>query len=156
LFNVAAAVSLMLCPVAAVLWVRGYFATDAFGMRVGAGHLIGVISDTGSLAFSWQDRPPEELFVWNSRRPPGHLQTTAPLGFTWRRSQHTLMLYVPNWFVMIPAALAIVVLLRRAWTRVGPGCCPNCGYDLRATLDRCPECGRVPGRVPPSTAAGAA
>jgi len=34
--------------------------------------------------------------------------------------------------------------IRQADNRERSGLCPHCGYDLRETPDRCPECGAVP------------
>jgi hypothetical protein len=51
---------------------------------------------------------------------------------------------IPFWpiAVIVAAVLSRWILRRRA---VYPtGLCPTCGYDLRATPGRCPECGAVP------------
>ncbi|HYE20877.1 MAG TPA: hypothetical protein VEA69_20695 [Tepidisphaeraceae bacterium] len=57
-------------------------------------------------------------------------------------------LTVPCWaaaalFLALPGVRAIRWARRRR--RVDASLCPACGYDLRATPDRCPECGRAPG-----------
>ena len=58
---------------------------------------------------------------------------------------------MPYWFLALaPAAVTFVGLIRviratqrrRALARAGRGHCARCGYDLRATPGRCPECGR--------------
>ena len=57
-------------------------------------------------------------------------------------------------FITIPgillAHLYIAKSLPEIRKRIG-GLCTNCGYDIRATPDRCPECGAVP--VSPDAAA---
>jgi hypothetical protein len=56
-------------------------------------------------------------------------------------------LRVPYWFmgmvaITMPAARATASVQQRWARRRGrAGACPTCGYDLRASPDRCPECG---------------
>ena len=52
--------------------------------------------------------------------------------------------FFPHWSVVLvtailPAARMVSAVRRRS--RRGGNLCPSCGYDLRATPDRCPECG---------------
>jgi hypothetical protein len=68
-----------------------------------------------------------------------------PQGMSYPPIQRFCEILVPLWFVMLLcAAFPVwrwVIAPRRS--RKPPGCCSICGYDLRATPDRCPECGEV-------------
>ena len=65
---------------------------------------------------------------------------------------------VPCWAVVVSTGV-LPALWVRQWTRgrrrrwrTARGLCPGCGYDLRATPGKCPECGHVGvGTSPPVT-----
>jgi hypothetical protein len=57
-----------------------------------------------------------------------------------------LHLIVPFWLVLALTAVPFargIIRRRRRMTAIDAGLCPSCGYDLRATPERCPECGTI-------------
>jgi hypothetical protein len=49
---------------------------------------------------------------------------------------------VVGWAILAVPLLMIARTHLRRCRRVEEGLCPSCGYDIRATSERCPECGR--------------
>jgi hypothetical protein len=89
--------------------------------------------------------------------PAMHLRSPDPsfLGFKFYRSwnrqspSYIWQFVVPLWSMLVvsallPAARTIRWHVRERRPLIGQ--CPSCGYDLRATPDRCPECGMVLGK----------
>lgn len=67
-------------------------------------------------------------------------------GFVLQRGPTTLLL-VPIWFPVTLSISPALLLLSRWYfirRRRQSGRCRKCGYDLRGTPLRCPECGEVP------------
>ena len=88
---------------------------------------------------------PRSGSFWNRRGfDIGWLRSTRQPPST-RAAQ--LFISMPHWFLIvlfaIPPLLWIIFRLRSRRRESGKFC-PKCGYDMRATPDRCPECGQLP------------
>lgn len=70
--------------------------------------------------------------------------------FAYERNVFSKHLTIPLWlpavlFGIYPAALFYAAFKKlRQQRRIASGLCSACGYDLRESRDRCPECGKVP------------
>lgn len=55
--------------------------------------------------------------------------------------QPTWIISVPYWFLVLLTGFLPALWFYRWWRRPPAGHCSVCGYDLRASKERCPECG---------------
>jgi hypothetical protein len=164
----AATASLLLCVATVALWVRSYSAIDIVRLRTGGRWFYCSTYPASVTASTWllsdleagADRSKSFELDYEALPGPrrdwdGYLLastgTWQMLGFWYVRTNRVNPSYrtvrFPDWFLVVTFSVLPAIALaraRRRTTRGNRGLCPNCGYDLRATPDRCPECGSVP------------
>jgi hypothetical protein len=72
----------------------------------------------------------------------------VPIGFS---DRHFWALVVPDWFAVILLSIIPLFWLKRhirGRRNAQWNLCPKCEYDLRATTDKCPECGTPVQKLP--------
>jgi hypothetical protein len=173
ILNRLTVLSIVLCLAIVGLWVRSYWVQDVFehcdqGTRrhqmamsyrgviclIAEQDLLGMFVDFTSISgFGYHSRvaePREVGFAWRFLGFDGW-------SYVWDvfpKFEYQYYVFIPDWFILAIAAILPSVRgisslrRRRAWV---PGRCRQCGYDLRATPDRCPECGIVPATIKAGT-----
>jgi hypothetical protein len=171
LFNVLTAVSLVLCVATVTWWIRSYWRCDSIGRVGSERHddlfsNWGILTFSQSFG-DFEIYEPFEYFTTEEAFPPispylpydpGFRHNWHLFGFRFfltdggnvqqqggnTQIPHEWRLETPYWFWA--AAFSILPLLwgrrrRLNSPRGAKGHCRSCGYDLRATPERCPECG---------------
>ena len=149
---------LVVCVATPAVWVRSYFIHDALDWSTGHGR-AGVFSARGRLGTGHVMVSPTSLgrvpLGLEFRAEPVGVSEVKPGWSSWTGLQATYIrqssftasdVRIPYWMLLTTGFVA-VMWLRRRLRRLPAGCCAGCGYDLRATPERCPECGRATGTI---------
>jgi hypothetical protein len=149
LLNALTVLSLTLFVATVALWVRSYRTADQIW---GGGYLVA--SERGAVYVSGMTLIPDPGYPLRESFDAGKLgvmeedwgdnvRRVRPVRFIYRAGPPSAgLVIVADWFAALAfAALPGYRLARRVRRRERAGYYARCGYDLRATPERCPECG---------------
>jgi len=169
LVTILSALPFLLLVAVVVLWVRSYWVSDALLWSNDGYRVTGVQSSMGLLCLAdaeslRRDVPPLTRslgLTYFTHRPATAREFERGFGVPERRWEAlgilairgdlgrgalARALLVPFWLptalAALPAGYSLFTYCRRK-RRTTHRLCPTCAYDLRATPDRCPECGRL-------------
>src|SRR5882672_4080048 len=149
-YLVAAVGSVVLLAGMICLWVRSYLGPEQVMWQTRGGRLFNVISGHGTVDFLTIPRWPQVEEMRYGRWDPyvyyGTRYSKRLLGFgteaIWPEYGGRYV-NVPHWFFVFTFAVTALWFSRKWWKRRlrSSRKCRVCGYDMRGTPQRCPECG---------------
>lgn len=148
LFHLLASVSLLLCLTSIVFWYRSHHITkpslkiaDSIDIRKNDPRYW-ILTHPNTVTLCRQVGRD-----W-SRPLKGFQFAGVKFGGGWGHNSMLWNLVIPFWllttiFAILPLCeIPLLIFKLNKSLRHTRGLCPHCGYDLRASPDRCPECGR--------------
>ena len=169
IYNGLTLLSLLICLATVMVWVRSNWYIH-YSNRCQQSYQCLVVLDPGEASITFDSNPrrprnqsdtgyypvaERDRAMWwvffglpgdNIEEPSWHIPGLtfhwASRTYTVHPTTHTRRLTISYWLIVL-LTLILPASRIRLRKRPPPGLCPKCRYDLRATPDRCPECGTV-------------
>lgn len=147
MFTTVSLLSLLMCVATVTLWVRSY--CGGLGVTYLGSRIVWASCSEGMIAVDVRTCRDGWLYTGSwSLEGYGGVELETPHGWAYFEGNDSWIHYrvwAARFWLLLPlisSPLAANIAMRyRRYRLLRCGHCPTCGYDLRASTNRCPECG---------------